>query len=95
MVGNIQNPGHRCFHVVKAGGSLGCFDLVGLGYDKIYLVQVKSNNWPGKAEMERIREVLGQLDPTVYVVELHRWDDYARLPTIRVVTNNEDSRLGP
>ena len=80
-----------CLHVIKAGGSLGCFDLVGLGHDTIYLVQVKSNKWPGKAEMARIREAVGKLDPKVYKVHLHRWDNYAKLPHIRVVLDENSS----
>lgn len=90
LLGKVDQT-QSCLHVIKAGGSLGCFDLVGLGRDIIYLVQVKSNKWPGKAEMDRIREAVGKLDPKVYRVELHRWDDYVREPYIRLVTNENGS----
>ncbi len=44
------------FHVVKAGGSLGMFDLVGLHPDYgVVLVQVKTNRNPGKVELDSIK----------------------------------------
>jgi hypothetical protein len=42
------------YHVVKAGGSLGMFDLVALGPSGARLVQVKSNEKPRPAERERL-----------------------------------------
>ena len=42
------------YHVVKAGGSLGIFDLVALGPAEARLVQVKSNERPRPAERERL-----------------------------------------
>jgi hypothetical protein len=42
------------YHVVKAGGSLGVFDLVALGPAGARLVQVKSNGRPRPAERERL-----------------------------------------
>ena len=42
--------------VVKAGGSLGLFDLVALHVDYgVLLVQVKSNRPPARAEMDALR----------------------------------------
>ena len=43
--------------------------------------------------MARIREAVGKLDPKVYRVQLHRWDDYVREPYVRGVTY-EDSSMG-
>lgn len=44
------------YHVVKAGGSLGVFDLVALHPDYgIRLIQVKSNRKPGRQEMDALR----------------------------------------
>jgi Holliday junction resolvase len=40
------------FAVTRAAGSLGLFDLVAIGATKILLVQVKSNRFPGRAEVE-------------------------------------------
>jgi len=42
------------YYVVKAGGSLGIFDLVALGPQGARLVQVKSNEKPRPAERERL-----------------------------------------
>ena len=42
------------YHVVKAGGSLGTFDLIALGPRGARLVQVKSNEKPRPAERERL-----------------------------------------
>lgn len=42
------------YYVVKAGGSLGLFDLVALGPSGARLVQVKSNERPRPAERERL-----------------------------------------
>ena len=42
------------FYVVKAGGSLGLFDLVCFNREVIRLVQVKSNRTPGRVERERL-----------------------------------------
>jgi hypothetical protein len=42
------------YFVVKAGGSLGCWDLVALGPHGARLVQVKSNEKPRPAERERL-----------------------------------------
>jgi len=42
------------YFVVKAGGSLGCWDLVALGPQGARLVQVKSNERPRPAERERL-----------------------------------------
>ena len=46
---------HRCFYVMRAGGSKGLFDLIGLGGNICYLVQVKSNKKNIKKEIEKIR----------------------------------------
>ena len=43
--------------VIKAGGSLGVFDLIGLSceYDHAILLQIKTNRRPGKFEMDLLR----------------------------------------
>jgi Holliday junction resolvase len=47
----LEATGH---YVVKAGGSLGLFDLVALGPTGARLIQVKSNEKPRSAERERL-----------------------------------------
>jgi Holliday junction resolvase len=42
------------YFVVKAGGSLGCWDLVALGPQGVRLIQCKSNEKPRPAERERL-----------------------------------------
>ena len=42
------------YTVVRAGASLGLFDLVGLGRMGIVLVQVKSDRGPNEAEFARL-----------------------------------------
>lgn len=46
------------------------------------LVQVKSNRWPGRAEMERLRALPV---PPGCRREVHRWRDGAQLPDVREV----------
>lgn len=43
------------YFVVKAGGSLGLFDLVAVGIGRVVLVQVKSNRKPSKTEMRALK----------------------------------------
>lgn len=47
----LERAGYYC---VKAGGSLGIFDLVALGPTGARLVQIKSNARPRPAERERL-----------------------------------------
>ena len=65
--------------VVKSGGSLGAFDLIGIeGPDGRYLrlVQVKSNHWPGPAEREEMSRLMGRMPKVLMpVAEIARCDD--------------------
>jgi hypothetical protein len=49
----LEATGH---YVVKAGGSLGIFDLVALGPTSVRLIQVKSNEKPRSVERERLAQ---------------------------------------
>ena len=49
------------YHVVRSGGSKGCWDLVAVSLDKdpkvlVRLVQVKSNTAPRRIEIKKMRE---------------------------------------
>ena len=44
--------------VFKVGGSLGPFDLIALCPRKLFLVQVKSNTQPSKAEWKRLHDFM-------------------------------------
>lgn len=67
-------------YVVRAGGSLGLFDYLALYPDFIRLVQVKTNRWPAKAEMEALHAFRA---PHYGRKIVERWDDYARRPVVR------------
>jgi Holliday junction resolvase len=70
------------YHVVKAGGSLGIFDLVALGPQGARLVQVKSNEKPRPAERERL-----ELFPRLPYCSKDLWVFYDRVrePAIEVL----------
>lgn len=73
----LEAAGYRC---VRSGGSLGEWDVVGIGPLGVVLVQVKSNAWPGLLEMGALRESC----PWPHVTRLvHRWRNYARTPDVR------------
>jgi Holliday junction resolvase len=70
------------YYVVKAGGSLGIFDLVALGPQGARLVQVKSNEKPRLAERERL-----ELFPRLPYCSKELWVFYDRVrePAIGVM----------
>jgi Holliday junction resolvase len=70
------------YFVVKAGGSLGCWDLVALGPAGARLVQVKSNEKPRPAERERL-----ELFPRLSYCSKELWVfyDYQREPAIELL----------
>ena len=66
------------FIVVKAGGSLGCADLVALHPElaRVTFVQVKANRWPGKLETAELEKLAKRCEPyEAWSVLIHRWDD--------------------
>lgn len=75
----LEAEGYRC---MKAGASLGIFDIIGIRHDGFVLVQVSSNRWKGLKEVLAIREFKA---PTNAIRMLHRWDDYAREPQVRII----------
>ena len=80
--------------VVKAGGSLGLFDLIVIDpYGKVVGIQVKTNGWPGRVETEGLLKwAMGRPTATVLI---HRWDDRARAPRVkRVVFSVESMKWG-
>ena len=75
----LEAAGYSC---MKAGASLGVFDVIGIGSLTIVLLQVKSNRWPGEAEMEALKLFAAPPNAHKWV---HRWDDYARSPKVRIL----------
>ena len=70
------------YTVVKAGGSLGCFDLIALGPQDIKAVQVKCNGYASRAE--RAAMLAATLPPNASR-EIWRLLDYERQPRIEVL----------
>jgi hypothetical protein len=73
----FEQAGYSC---TKAAGSLGAWDFIGIGSKDFVVCQVKSNDWPGKLEMETLREFT--VPPNCRKL-VHRWRDYARTPDVR------------
>ena len=72
----------KALAVIKAGGSFGVFDLIALGKCYVTLVQVKTNRWPGQAEMRRIRDFPNLPYATKLIL---RFNDGQKHPQIRVM----------
>ena len=75
----LETAGYRC---TRCAASLGVWDVVGIRPTDIILVQVKTRDWPGSAEMELLR--LFRVPPSCRKV-IHRWRDRARVPDVRVI----------
>jgi Holliday junction resolvase len=73
----LEAAGYEC---VRAAGSFGVFDIVGISKTDIVLVQVKSNRNAGPAEIEAIQ--LFPAPPNARKL-LHRWNDRQRLPEVK------------
>ena len=72
----LEAAGYRC---VRSGGSLGEWDVVGIGPQGVVLVQVKSSRNPGTLEMAALRESC----PWPHVTRLvHVWKNWARTPMV-------------
>jgi hypothetical protein len=61
---------------------LGEWDLIAIGPNDVVLIQCKSNRWPGRKEMAALEAFQG---PPCCHKLVHRWDDYAREPKVRVI----------
>ena len=68
------------YHVVKAGGSLGEWDLVAIGLTDVVLCQVKSTDWPGRLEMAALSEF--PVAPFTRRI-VHRWRAHQRYPDVQ------------
>jgi hypothetical protein len=67
--------------VVKAGASLGKFDLIVIWPHHHDYVQVKSNRWPSPAERREMLTDLDRYPPDVRIIAV-RWDDRCNEPRI-------------
>lgn len=73
----LEAAGYSC---TRSGGSLGVFDVLGIGSADAVLVQVKSNQWSGTVEMEQLK--LFACPPNCRKL-VHRWRDRMRLPDVK------------
>jgi len=70
------------YAVARAAASLGAWDLIGVSATDVVLVQVKTRDWPGSAEMETLRDFPAPPNCRKLV---HRWRDRQRAPDTRTV----------
>jgi hypothetical protein len=75
----LTAQGYAC---TKAAGSLGVFDVIGIGPDDVILCQVKSNRWPGAAELAAIANFA---TPANCRKIIHRWRDRQAAPDLREI----------
>jgi len=73
----LEAAGYYC---TRSGGSLGLFDVVGIGTTDIVLVQVKTRHWPGTVEMEQLRTF--PCAPNCRRL-VHRSRDRVRVPDVK------------
>lgn len=73
----LEAEGYR---VLRAAGSHGAWDLIGVREDGVLFVQVKSRDWPGRVEMSTLRAF--PCPPHCRRI-VHRWRDGARRPDVR------------
>ena len=75
----LEAAGYQC---TKSGASLGAWDIIGIGKNDFVLVQVKTRDYPGSAEMETLKNFVAPHNAKKLV---HRWRDRQRLPDVREV----------
>lgn len=75
----LEAAGYAC---TRAAASLGVWDIIAIGPVDVVLVQVKTNAWPGSAEMETL--TLFRAPPNCRKL-VHRWRDRQRMPDVREV----------
>jgi Holliday junction resolvase len=75
----LEAAGYRCS---RSAASLGDWDVIGIGPLDMVLVQVKTRDFPGSAEMERLQQFPAPANCRKLV---HRWRDGERQPDIREV----------
>lgn len=73
------------YHVTKAGASLGMFDLIAISrgeWPLVRAVQVKSNRWPRKPELDAIDDFAHLHHQQHVRCEIWRYDDGNKTPQI-------------
>lgn len=73
----LESAGYRC---TRSAASLGVFDIVCISAADVVLVQTKTNRWPNRKEMERLKRFL---HPPCARRLIHRWRDRQRMPDVK------------
>jgi Holliday junction resolvase len=73
----LEAAGYAC---TRAAGSLGAWDIIGIGSTDVVLVQVKSNRNAPPAEREILKEFIC---PPNCKKLIHIWPDFARRPIVK------------
>ena len=73
----LEAAGYLC---TRAAGSLGAWDIIGIGSTDVVLVQVKSRDWPYGAELETLTSF--PTPPNCRKL-LHRWRECVKIPDVR------------
>jgi hypothetical protein len=77
----LEAAGYQC---TRAAASLGAWDIVAIGSTDVLLVQVKTRDWPGLAEMAKLRAFPA---PPACKKLLHRWRSRQSTPDVREVAS--------
>ncbi len=77
----LEAAGYRC---CRSAASLGVFDIIGIGSTDLVLVQVKTRDWPGAAEMETLKVFPAPANARKL---LHRWRDRQSTPDVKEIAS--------
>lgn len=80
----LEAAGYRC---CRSAASLGAWDIVGLGSADVVLVQVKTRDWPGAAEMKALEAFRA---PYLCRKLVHRWRDRHARPDVRELPSGRE-----
>ena len=75
----LEAAGYNC---CRSAASLGAWDIIGIGSTDLVLVQVKTRDWPGSAEMEALKSFAAPPNCRKLV---HRWRDRQRIPDLKEI----------
>jgi Holliday junction resolvase len=76
-IGLLEAAGYSC---TRAAASLGVWDIIGVGPTDFVIVQVKTRDWPGSAEMETLKHFRA---PANCKKLIHRWRHRMRVPDVK------------
>lgn len=77
----LEAAGYTC---IRAGGSLGMFDIIAFGLEGVRLIQVKTNSNASAAERLRISGFT-QYPPNMTTKEIWVWYDRVKKPDIFII----------